>query len=401
MNDLTIIGGGIVGLATAHKLLAAGARQVRVLEKEAAVGLHQSSHNSGVLHAGLYYAPGSLKARLARTGLREMVAFCREHGIAHEQCGKLVVATRDDEIPRLRLLLERGAQNGLQGLRWLSPAEMREREPSVAGIAGVHVPEEGIADYPAVCRKLLELIRAQGGEVVTGAPALGIERRRDGWTIESSSRTFRASVLVNCAGLHSDRVARLAGERPSVRVVPFRGEYWTLTDDAAALVKNLIYPVPDPAMPFLGVHLTRMIGGGVEAGPNAVLALAREGYNWRTIDLRDLREAATFGGLWRFVARYPRVAAYEVARSLSKRLFLHSLRRLVPALESRNLVRGPAGVRAQAISARGELVQDFVIESSTRAIHVISAPSPGATAALAIATEIARMTREVYAGVVR
>jgi len=390
--DVIVVGAGIVGLAAAYKMLGSGVvERLVVLEKEDDVGRHQSSHNSGVLHAGLYYAPGSLKARLAREGLREMVAFCRDHGIAHEQCGKLVVATTEAEVPRLRALLERGSQNGLTGLRWLSGAEMRELEPHVAGVAGVHVPEEGIVDYQAVCATLKNVLLESGAEVVTRAPVETIRKDAEYWTIETPTQTHRATLLVNCAGLHADRVARMAGEDVDVRVVPFRGEYWTLSAGASHLVRNLIYPVPDPSFPFLGVHLTRMIHGGTEAGPNAVLALAREGYRWSRINVRDIADAATYPGLWRFMRRYPLVAAYEVARSLSKSLFLRSLQRLVPELQGKQLSRGLSGVRAQVMSRAGDLVQDFVIARSSGAVHVISAPSPGATASLAIGGEIAKM----------
>ncbi|HEY8174640.1 MAG TPA: L-2-hydroxyglutarate oxidase [Gemmatimonadaceae bacterium] len=394
-RQVVIVGGGIVGLATAYKLLL-GKRHndVVVLEKERDVGLHQSTHNSGVLHAGLHYAPGSLKARLAREGIREMVAFCREHGIAHEQCGKLMVATDTAERDRLRVLLERGTANGLRGLRWVEGGELRELEPHVGGAWGVHVPEEGIVDYGAVCAALRREVERLGGEVVVNA---GVRRLRrepgdaGAWVIECEGRTERAKALINCAGLHADRVARMAGERPDVRIVPFRGEYWTLRPEKATLVRNLIYPVPDPAFPFLGVHFTRMVHGGVEAGPNAVLALAREGYRWRNVNARDLASAISFSGLWRFLARYPGTAVYEVARSLSRRLFVRSLQKLVPQVTGDDLVRGNSGVRAQVMTPRGELVHDFVLVQRPDAVHVLSAPSPAATASLAIGSAVAGM----------
>jgi L-2-hydroxyglutarate oxidase len=368
-----------------------GARVV-VLEKEARVGMHQSTHNSGVLHAGLHYTPGGLKARLAREGIRAMTAYCAKHGIAHEICGKLVVATSDAEVERLRALQERGTANGLTGLRWMSAAEMREREPNVAGVAALHVPEEGIVDYRAVCDHLAADVVALGGEILTGQRVRGIARSGAAWNIETDSASHSVQRLINCAGLHADRVARLAGERTDYRIVPFRGEYWTLQPERASVVKHLIYPVPDPSFPFLGVHLTRMIHGGVEAGPNAVLALAREGYRWRTVNLRDLADAASFSGLWRFIARYPRVATYEVARSFSAGMFLRSLQRLVPALVRSDLVRGPAGVRAQLMSRSGDLIQDFQVISRPGAVHVLNAPSPAATASLAIGAYIAQLS---------
>jgi L-2-hydroxyglutarate oxidase len=390
MPTVAVIGGGLVGLASAYKLRATGRYdRVLVLEKERDVGLHQSTHNSGVLHAGLHYAPGSLKARFALAGLREMIAFCREHGIAHEQCGKVVVATADAQVDRARALLERGRANGLRDLRWLDPAELRDIEPHARGVAAIHVPEEGIVDYAAVCQRLRELV----GDVLVDAPVRALRRLRDGsgWEITAGVRTFHATSIVNCAGLHADRVARLAGEESDVQVVPFRGEYYMLRPERAHLVRNLIYPVPDPAFPFLGVHLTRTVHGDVEAGPNAVLALAREGYRHRTINLRDLAGAASFGGLWRFVARYPRLVTYEVARSFSRGLFLRSLQSLVPELRADDLVRGPSGVRAQAMRPDGSLVEDFHLIRREDALHVINAPSPAATASLAIGGEVARL----------
>ena len=396
-----IVGGGIIGLALGHRLLERfpGVR-VTVLEKENAVGQHQSGHNSGVLHAGLYYAPGSLKARLAVTGIRQMIAFCREHAIPHEVCGKLVVATSPDEVPRLRTLLERGAANGLRGIEWLDRREaFREIEPHVNGVAAVRVPEEGIVDYPAVCRKLMELIRASGGEVCTGSPVERIAKRDGDWILAGGVRELRASYLYNCAGLHCDRIAKLAGEHPAARIIPFRGEYFTLTKDAEYLVRNLIYPVPDPKFPFLGVHYTRMIHGGIEAGPNAVLATAREGYSWRDFSARDLTDSLAFPGFWRFLRRYPSMAFYEVKRSLSKREFCRSLQKLVPEIEERHLQRGGAGVRAQAIAPDGTPLQDFDILERADALHLLNAPSPGATASLAIADHlIGRLVSKTSAG---
>jgi len=391
-TDVVVVGGGIVALASTYRLLQREPRlRVTVLEKEPDVGMHQSTHNSGVLHAGLHYAPGSLRATLVREGIRSMVEFCQRHGIAHEQCGKLVAATSDDEVARLRALQERGTKNGLRDLRWLTAAEMREIEPNVAGIAGLHVPEEGIVDYRAVCDRLRGEIESLGATVRTGARVTALTRTPAGWVAESTAGAFESRVIVNCAGLHSDRVARMAGEATRSRIVPFRGEYWTLRPERAHLVRNLIYPVPDPRFPFLGVHFTRMIRGGVEAGPNAVLAFAREGYRWSRFSPRDLAQSLTFPGLWRFVRKYPRVATYEVARSLSRSMFARSLQKLVPAVETRDLVRGPAGVRAQVMSPDGELIQDFEIIRRPGAVHVINAPSPAATASLAIGREVSEL----------
>jgi (S)-2-hydroxyglutarate dehydrogenase len=381
-----IVGGGIIGLATAYKLLGArSGRRVIVLEKEATVAQHQSGHNSGVLHAGLYYAPGSLKARLAVDGIRQMKAFCRQYSVPHEVCGKLVVAMTDQELPRLEELMRRGTANGLSGLRMLSPAEAREREPHVRCIAAVLVPEEGIVDYTAVCDTLVDRIVELGGEVRRSSAAEAIASRADGWTIQTQRGDVQASYLINCAGLQCDRVARMAGETLGLRIVPFRGEYLKLRPERRSLVNHLVYPVPDPAFPFLGVHFTRMVGGDVEAGPNAVLALAREGYHALNVNVRDAVDALLFPGLWRFLRRYPSMIGYELRRSLSRRLFGASLQRLIPELQLDDLVPGNAGVRAQALASDGTLVQDFVIHQTPRALHLLNAPSPGATASLAIA----------------
>ncbi len=392
MKSCLIIGGGIVGLAVALKLLARFPRaRLTLLEKEPGLARHQSTHNSGVLHCGLYYKPGSLKARLAVEGIREMTAFCREHGVAHEICGKLVVATTEDELPRLDELLRRGAANGLSGLRRIERDEMRHIEPHAAGIAAAQVPEEGIVDYRAVCDTMAALIQERGGIIHTSAEVVRLERHGEEWIAHAKRGESRGQWLINTAGLHCDRVSELAGEQREVRIVPFRGEYHQLSDDARHLCRHLIYPVPDPAFPFLGVHFTRMIGGGVEAGPNAVLAFAREGYRLRDIDLRDLADALTFPGLWRFLRRYPSMAFAELAQSLSRERFCRRLQRLVPELRPEHLAPGGAGVRAQAMTPRGELVQDFHILARDHALHILNAPSPAATASLAIGGHIAGM----------
>jgi L-2-hydroxyglutarate oxidase len=388
--DVVVIGGGLVGLATAYALLqSARPPRVRVVEKELTVGAHQSSHNSGVLHAGLYYSPGSLKARLAVEGVRRMVRFCAEHGVPHEVCGKLVVAVDASETGRLETLLDRGRRNGLQGLRWLTPSEAREIEPHVRCVAAVHVPEEGITDYGAVSRVLAAELTRLGAEVTTGAAVTGLIRVHGRWSVTMPTRTIEATVIVNCAGLYADRIAQLAGERPACRIVPFRGEYYRLAPASESLVRHLIYPVPHPAFPFLGVHLSRQIGGGVEAGPNAVLALAREGYARSHVNLADVGEAIAFPGLWRFMARHPGTTFGEVRRSLSRRVFCRSLQRMVPDLMPSDLVPGGAGVRAQAMLPTGELVQDFLLVDGPGAVHVLNAPSPAATASLAIGEQIA------------
>lgn len=385
-----IIGGGLVGLATAFRLGQAQPEAIiTVLEKEASVCMHQSGHNSGVMHTGLYYKPGSAKAKLSVSGIREMTAFCEENGIPHDICGKLVVATDENEIPRLRDLMDRGTQNGLQGLQWLTPEQMREIEPNVGGVAGLRVPQTGIVDYHKVCDALASKIQAQGSKVITGARVMRLKALRSGWMAETPVGEFEADYLVNCAGLQCDRVSEMAGEKREVRILPFRGEYYSLRPESEPLVRHLIYPVPDPQFPFLGVHFTRMIHGGVEAGPNAVLAFAREGYHKTQVNLPDLADALTYGGFWRLMGKHWRMGVSEVERSFSKRLFCGSLQRLVPSIRIGDLQTGGAGVRAQAIFPNGELVQDFLLVTRRNALHVLNAPSPAATASLAIGQTIA------------
>lgn len=381
--EMTIIGGGIIGLAIAYQAVLSGVK-VRVLEKEKRVGMHQSTHNSGVLHAGLYYKPGSLKARLSTRGIRLMTAFCDENDIPYDVCGKLVVATNEAEVPRLRELLERGTQNGLRDVRWLDTAGLREIEPHAAGVAAVHVPEEGIVNYSKVCEALQQKIVEQGSEVITDAKVLSLQYRKGEWRIESTCGQHQASFIVNAAGLHCDRVYQMAGGENDVRIVPFRGEYFRLSGPSESLVRNLIYPVPDPQFPFLGVHFTRLIDGGVEAGPNAVLAFAREGYRKSDVNPRDLWGTLTFPGLYKFLRNYPKMATDELARSLSKTRFCESLQRLVPGIRKEDLASGGAGVRAQAMDAKGTLLQDFHFGYGENALHLLNAPSPGATASLAI-----------------
>lgn len=395
---VAVVGGGLIGLATAYALLRhrRGRYSVTVIEKEPAVGQHQSTHNSGVLHAGLYYAPGSLKARMAVEGLRRMTRFCEERGVPYEICGKLVVAVEQAELVALRRLYERGRANGLRGLRWLDGQEAREIEPHVRAVAAVQVPEEGIVDYRGVCDALAAVLQEEGGVLRLGAAVEGIERVRRGWRLRTPREEIRVEGLVNCAGLHSDRVARLAGEDTAARIVPFRGEYFELRPESAGLVRNLVYPVPDASLPFLGVHFTRMIGGGVEAGPNAVLALAREGYDWRRVSLRDASEALAFPGIWRFLSRYPGTTVSEVLRSFSRVRFARALQRLIPEVCASDLLPGTHGVRAQAMTADGTLVQDFLLLERPGAVHVLNAPSPGATASLCIGEEVAdRLARQL------
>jgi len=388
VKRIAVVGGGIIGLATAYRLQQRlPAVRVTVLEKEAAVGTHQSGHNSGVLHCGLYYKPGSRRARLAVAGVRQMTEFCATHGIAHEICGKLVVATEADEVPRLQALFERGRQNGLEGLRLLGPEGLREIEPHAAGVAAIWVPQEGIADYSAVCATLARLI----GAVITEARVSAIHRDGTEWRVEHTQGTTAADFVVTCAGLHSDRVAALTGRPRVSRIVPFRGEYFLIRPERQYLVRNLIYPVPDPHLPFLGVHFTRRINGGIEAGPNAVLALAREGYRKDIVNTADVADALLYPGLWRFLRKYGRTCWDESRRSLSRRLFCESLQKLVPEIREDDLMPGDAGVRAQAMAPNGTLVDDFDFVEGPGELHVVNAPSPGATASLAIGAELAEM----------
>lgn len=392
--DVVVAGGGLVGLATAMALCGRGGLRVVVLEAEERLASHQSGHNSGVIHSGLYYKPGSLKAALCVAGSRALYRLCAEEGLAHERCGKLVVATSAEEVPQLEELERRGRANGLAGIRRLTPDEIPEVEPQAGGLAGLHVPDTGIVDYRAVARIYARRIEAGGGRVLAGARVDSVRREGSGLVVETRRGAFACSLLVNCAGLQSDRLARLCGAEPGVCIIPFRGEYHELKQDRRHLVRSVIYPVPDPRFPFLGVHLTRRVDGTVEAGPNAVLALKREGYRWRDVSPRDLAAIAVWPGFWHLAARYWRVGAYEVRRSLFKGAFVRDLRRLVPAIRSADLHRAGSGVRAQAVDRRGELVDDFRIVRGDRSIHVLNAPSPAATASMPIGERIAAMAAE-------
>jgi len=390
-KQVLIIGGGIIGLATALKLKQREPDcRLVLLEKEDDVGQHQSGHNSGVLHCGLYYKPGSAKARMAVSGIQEMVRFCQEHNIPHDVCGKLVVACDDTEAMRLKTLRERGLENGLKGLEWLEREAMREIEPHVGGIAALRVPQEGIVDYPRVCDTMARLACESDTKIVTGARVDELLPIGDRWRAYTTAGVFEADWIINCAGLHCDRVSQMAGNQRKVRVVPFRGEFYKLRKDRQHLVRHLIYPTPDPAFPFLGVHFTRLIGSGIEAGPNAVLAFAREGYRLWHFNPRDLADALSFGGLWRFLAKYPHMAAHELRGSFSKEYFCRNLSKLVPEITPNDLETGGTGVRAQAMAPEGELVHDFHFVQGRNALHVLNAPSPAATASLAIGTEIAK-----------
>lgn len=388
-DNFTIIGGGLVGLATAWRLLQrAPHAKVMLLEKESGVGRHQSTHNSGVLHCGLHYRPGSYKAKLAVRGIRQMVEFARENGVRHDVCGKLVVASREEQIPRLKTLQERGTANGLTGLRWLTPEEYRKIEPHAGGVAGLHVPEEGIIDYAGVVAALARQIQQRGGIIQTDSEVKKFERRGGEWLLHTPQGEVPAKFIISCAGLHTDRVCRRAGEKTDVCTLSFRGEYYQLKRDREGLVRNLIYPVPDPQFPFLGVHFTRLARGGIEAGPNAVLGFAREGYSYSDINPRDLAEFLAFPGLWRFLWKYRKMCAFEFAQSLSRERFCRTLQQLVPDLRLDDLEPGGSGVRAQAMLPQGTLVEDFNFVRAEGALHVLNAPSPAATSSLAIGEHI-------------
>lgn len=382
------MGGGVVGLATARELALVRGWHVTVLEKEPRWAAHQTGHNSGVIHAGLYYRPGSLKARMAVAGNASMAAYAQAAGVPVRICGKLVVATDESELPRLRKLAENAEANGVPA-ELIDPARAREYEPEVACVAALRVESTGIVDFGAVCRAFAAELAEKGADLRTSSRVTGIRATDAGVTVETETGHVHADALVNCAGLHSDRVARMAGLRPSARIVPFRGEYYELTPRRRDLVRGLIYPVPDPRFPFLGVHLTRMIDGSVHAGPNAVLALRREGYRRRDFSAADVLGTLGYGGTWRLGGKYWRAGLDEVLRSFSRERFARSLARLVPAITAADLVPAAAGVRAQALTKDGALVDDFVIEWAPRQVHVLNAPSPAATGSLEIARHVA------------
>ncbi len=387
--DVIVIGGGILGLAVAMKMGAAHPiKRIAVVEKERDVACHQTGHNSGVIHSGIYYRPGSLKARLCVDGAEQMYRFCTALSIPFERCGKIVAATSHDEIPRLQELHRKGTANGVQGLRLLSPEDVLDIEPHVRAVRGMRVPSTGIVDFRAVTRSFARTFEGGGGAVLTGHEVTRIRNMDHEIRLETCQGELCSKAVVNCAGLHADRIARLAGAAPPCQIVPFRGEYYTVRPEKAHLVRNLIYPVPDPRYPFLGVHFTRMVDGTVEAGPNAVLAFAREGYSRTHISFEDLGEMMAFPGLRRLLARHWKAAVGEMRRSLSKRLFTLSLQKLVPSILARDLAPGGTGVRAQAIDKQGSLLDDFVIVRHGRMAHVLNAPSPAATSSLAIADYI-------------
>jgi len=386
--DLIVIGAGIVGLATAYRFLQIHpAKKVIVLEKEETIGVHQSTRNSGVLHSGIYYRPSSYKAKNCITGKKLLEDFCKEHAIPYKICGKLIIATDESQLPALDALYKRGLANGV-ACRVVSASEIRRFEPHAEGIRAIHTAATGVVDFKLVLNELKKEIERRGGRILCGERVTQIKEVPVAAIITSSRQVFQTSFYVNCAGLYADRVLRLTGHEPPCRIVPFRGEYYALKPEAHGLCKGLIYPLPNPSFPFLGVHFTRSVNNTVECGPNAVLALAREGYNWRTIDFKDLWESLSYGGSLRLACSYWKEGLNELIRSLSKRMFVKTLQRLVPALKEQDLLPAPAGVRAQAVSPDGRLIDDFLTYRSARGLHVLNAPSPAATSCLSIATQV-------------
>ena len=397
--DIVIIGGGIVGLATGYKI--AGARRdisIAVLEKEPTLAGHQTGHNSGVIHSGLYYKPGSAKAKTCTDGRKQLVAFAKQYGIPYEICGKIIVATHETELPGLERIFNNGIQNGIEGIVKISPAEIKQIEPFCAGIAGIKVPCTGIIDFVAVANKLAELIKRQNPEnkILTSHKVIGFDKRIDCTDVLTNQGTVSTRFVINCAGLFSDRIARLDGANIKMKIVPFRGDYYDLKTEAQGKVKNLIYPVPDPQFPFLGVHFTRMVAGGVECGPNAVFSFKREGYGKLDFNLRDSWESLVYPGTLKLFFKHWRYGLGEYVRAFSKKLFLRQLQRLVPSIQGADLTPGNSGVRAQAVGSNGAPIDDFVIEPHRNTIHVLNAPSPAATACLAIADHITRLASEQF-----
>ncbi len=394
--DVVVIGAGIVGLSTAMELSERyPSRRLVVLEKEAQVAAHQSGRNSGVIHSGLYYRPGSLRATLCREGIGRLVRFCDERGVRYNRKGKVVVATHERDLPQLAELEQRGKANGLRGLRRIGSSQLREIEPHASGIAALWVPEAGAVDFGAVCRAMAGLLRERGAEIRTSFEVERIDVSRSKVTIDSARRTVTARGVVNCGGLFSDRLAIMAGVDPAVRILPFRGEYFDVVGASSDMVISSIYPVPDSRFPFLGVHLTRTVDGTVRAGPSAVPALAREGYRWATVQPRDLLQSVSYPGALRFAARNWRFGVAEIVQSASRRRFVRSARMLVPAIDSGDLRPGRSGVRALAVTRSGELHDDFLIRTAPRSVHVLNAPSPAATSGLAIGVRIAERVAQV------
>jgi L-2-hydroxyglutarate oxidase LhgO len=395
--QVAVIGGGILGLATALELLRRyPGTGLAVIEKEPALASHQTGHNSGVIHSGIYYRPGSLKARLCLEGSRQLIQFCRERGIPFDLPGKVIVATNSAESERLPGLLQRAQDNGLEGVEMIGPERLRELEPFVSGVRALHVPSTGVVDYKVVAEAYADEVRRFGGDIITSAALTKVERTNGVLRLHTIKANIKIKNLINCAGLHSDEVARLAGTHPSVRIIPFRGEYYTLQPERGHLVKTLIYPVPDPRFPFLGVHFTRRVGGEIEAGPNAVLAMSREGYRKADINVQDILGNLAYPGFWNMGLRYWNIGLAEAYRSFNKRAFLRDLQRLIPDVKEDDLAPGGSGVRAQAVDRSGNLLDDFSISESENAIHVLNAPSPAATASLAIGGHIADLAGQRF-----
>ncbi len=391
-NDVVVVGGGIVGLATALRLKQSKPElKVLVLEKEREVSAHQTGHNSGVIHSGIYYKPGSLKARNCIDGYHQLIAFCQEQSIPYELCGKVIVATREHQLPALEQVYQRGVQNGLEGLKHLSSEEIKEHEPHCTGIKGVFVPQTGIVDYKKVGEKIADVFRDLGGSIQLGSKVTAVKPSQSGVLVETTQGAHEARLMINCAGLYCDKIAAMAGQNLDVRIIPFRGEYYALKPEKASLVKNLIYPVPDPNFPFLGVHFTRRISGEIEAGPNAVLAYRREGYTKKDVHWGELWESLSWKGFRKVALKYWQTGLGELYRSYSKRAFTNALQELVPEVQQNDLETAGAGVRAQACDRNGGLIDDFVIREDVGCIHVLNAPSPAATSSLSIGSSVAEL----------
>jgi L-2-hydroxyglutarate oxidase LhgO len=394
---MVVIGGGCVGLSAAYKISReSSGKKILVLEKENRLAAHQTGRNSGVIHSGLYYKPGSYKAKNCVEGRRELVAFSKEHRIPHEVCGKVIVATHQSELPHMNRVFDNGLKNGVEGIEKITAAKIRELEPHCTGIEGIWVPVTGIIDYVALSEKLAELIRANGSEVKTGTKVTGFQRQGKETIVQTTKGHFKTRFLINCSGLFTDRIAKLQGARPDMQIVGFRGDYYDLTEKGMNKVRNLIYPVPNPQFPFLGVHFTRMIHGGVECGPNAVFTFKREGYGKTDFNLKDTTQALAYQGTWKLFFKHWRFGLDEYRRAFSKKLFLERLRRLIPSLQMDDITPGRAGVRAMALDKNGNMIDDFKIEYHERALHVLNAPSPAATACLAIGTAIKKMADEHF-----
>lgn len=395
--DVIIVGAGIVGLSTAYKLsLAFPELRITVLEKEGEVAAHQTGNNSGVIHSGIYYQPGSYKARNCVNGRHQLVDFCRKYDVEHEICGKVIVATSEEEIPRLHKIYKRGIQNGIEGIEIIGKERLAEIEPYTGGIKAIWVPVTGIVDFKGVCEQEQALLEEAGHPVQLNEPAIGIKKNDREIVVQTPNQELKSRYLINCAGLQCDRIARSAGLKPDIQIVPFRGEYYELKPSAQHLVKGLIYPLPNPEFPFLGVHFTKMVTGGIECGPNAVFAFKREGYDKLSFDLLETVETFNFPGFWKMAGRHWRMGLDEMRRSLSKKAFVRGLQQLVPAIQEHQLEEAPSGVRAMALTPDGDIVDDFSFVTAKREIHVLNAPSPAATAGLAIGDEIVEKARRHF-----